>query len=493
MNAKRYNSNATTVEPRAGIALPRPRTDAFLRSLGRITLGSFFRKIEVVGIDRFPVTGPVIVVANHFNSLVDGAIITTFLPRMPRFLAASTVWDFKPIIPLLNAAGAVPVYRRQDGRHEEGSLTDSFSKATELLAAGGILAIFPEGISHNEPHVLPLKSGAARIALEAEANHGPLGVKIVPVCLTFDAKNKFRSRVLVEIGDLIEVNADHVDRFSSSKSATRTSSAKDLTEQFRRGLESITPMHETWEEAHLIGRAAEMLAQSKPEGSSQRGLADTTASRRALREGYVWARQLHPEKTAALRNDLIEYDRMLRATGLQDDQVAAGRLTGSKMQFIVQPLLSLVVRVPPAFVGLVLNWVPYRVLLAMSRRRDLDKRSTWSIFAGLFIFPAFWAIAALVAGRLAAGYWGSTLGWAAGVTLLGLAPVTGKVTLTFIEVLSAVFADARAWRFFRATTRQNDTLIRKRDIIVEKLTALAEAFRAEHTVADPTNEPPNET
>ena len=66
------------------------------------------------------------------------------------------------------------------------------------------MALFPEGHSHNEPRRLPLKTGAARIALETEARHGPLGLKIVPVGLTYDEKGKFRSRVLVRVGDPID-------------------------------------------------------------------------------------------------------------------------------------------------------------------------------------------------------------------------------------------------------------------------------------------------
>ena len=101
-------------EPRAGDLPSRPRTDAFLRSLGRLVLSVFFRRIEVVGAERFPAEGPVVVVANHFNSIVDGALITTYLPRMPRLLAASIVWRSKSLVPLLDAAGVIPVIRQQD-------------------------------------------------------------------------------------------------------------------------------------------------------------------------------------------------------------------------------------------------------------------------------------------------------------------------------------------------------------------------------------------
>src|ERR1041384_4770224 len=66
--------------------------------------------------------------------------------------------------------------------------------------AGGSLALVPEGKSHSDPALQPLKTGAARIVLEAERKLPGLGVRIVPVGLLFDRKGKFRSRALVQVG-----------------------------------------------------------------------------------------------------------------------------------------------------------------------------------------------------------------------------------------------------------------------------------------------------
>src|SRR5207247_683798 len=71
---------------------------------------------------------------------------------------------------------------------------ETFARCRSLLARGGTIALFPEGSSHNEPAPLPLKTGAARIALEAEDEHGPLGMRVVPVGLVYEDKERFRSR-----------------------------------------------------------------------------------------------------------------------------------------------------------------------------------------------------------------------------------------------------------------------------------------------------------
>ncbi|MCA0872306.1 lysophospholipid acyltransferase family protein [Seohaeicola saemankumensis] len=215
----------TTQHPGAGSQPPRPRTDAFLRGLARLVLSVFFRDVVVIGADRFPAGGPVIVVSNHLNSLIDGVALTAALPRMPRMLAASIIWDNAPLRPLLAAAGVIPVFRLQDVGPGNTRHRDTFEQTWELLAGGGVLSLFPEGASHNEPHLLPMKSGAARIALETGKQRGPLDIRIVPVGLFYEAKTVFRSRALVEIGDQLDIGPD-LDRYRDGDAAARQQSVR---------------------------------------------------------------------------------------------------------------------------------------------------------------------------------------------------------------------------------------------------------------------------
>ncbi|MDU8945747.1 lysophospholipid acyltransferase family protein [Ovoidimarina sediminis] len=174
--------------------------DRLMRAFGRVLMKCFFRKIEIEGAQRFPTDGPVIVVANHPNSLIDGVLLSSFLPRHARLLAASILWDYLPLLPLLRAGGVIPVYRRQDVGAQAGRNDGAFRAAVGALSEGQVLALFPEGVSHNAPHLLPLKHGAARIAREALAAGGTEGLRIVPVGLHYDSKTQFRSNARLTIG-----------------------------------------------------------------------------------------------------------------------------------------------------------------------------------------------------------------------------------------------------------------------------------------------------
>ncbi|MDX1648326.1 MAG: lysophospholipid acyltransferase family protein, partial [Myxococcota bacterium] len=224
-------------DARAAGATSRARRRAVAERLARLLLRIFFRSVEVVGAERVPPGGPVLLVANHHNSLIDPALVLGFLPRRPRFLAKSTLWKIPGIRQLLELAAVIPVVRRQDvaaGEDPSRNL-ETFARCHEALAAGDAVALFPEGVSHDAPHLAPLRTGAARIALEAEARFGPLGVRIVPVGLTFDAKGRFRSRALVRVGEPVDAAAWRPLHRRDPRAA-----ARDLTDAIRRGLEAVT-------------------------------------------------------------------------------------------------------------------------------------------------------------------------------------------------------------------------------------------------------------
>ena len=211
----------------------RSRLDGVLALLTRLTLRVFFRDIEVVGLARVPRGVPLLVVANHVNSLVDALLILAFLGLRPRILAKSTLWRHPVMAPLLVLAGGVPVYRRQDGKDMTRNF-DTFRRCRAVLAGGGAVLLFPEGTSHSQPYRLPLKTGAARIALETEACHGPLHLRILPVGLRYEAKGEFRSRVLIQVGDPIDPASERERYERHGRDAVQA-----LTDRIAAGLDRV--------------------------------------------------------------------------------------------------------------------------------------------------------------------------------------------------------------------------------------------------------------
>ena len=161
---------------------------------------------EVGQLGRSIPVGPVIVIANHPNSVMDGLVVLKIAGRPVRPLARAPLFEQPLFGHLLRGMKALPVYRPQDLPGETWKNDETFEAAVRALQSHEAVLIFPEGLSHSEARLGKMKTGAARIALEAEeAADWQLKLRVVPVGLTYHRKHAFRGRVAVAVGRPLEV------------------------------------------------------------------------------------------------------------------------------------------------------------------------------------------------------------------------------------------------------------------------------------------------
>jgi 1-acyl-sn-glycerol-3-phosphate acyltransferase len=359
----------------------RSSPDLFVRVV-RLILRIFFRRVEVVGAERLPLGHPMVLVANHVNSLVDPLFLLGSLPVRPRTLAASFLWNNPIARPWMNWAQAIPVYRQQD-KVDTAQNEQTFLRCHELLSQGGAIALFPEGKSHSEPALQPLKTGLARIVLGAERRYPGIETRIVPVGLTFDEKQTFRSRALVQVGHPID-----------------------------------------------------------------------------------------PAPVGAVAAAVRGYDRLLAAVGLRDDQVAAAYPFSPVARFVGRTLLRLLIHLPLAVVGTILNGPGYWLVKPLAHlivRRLPDKIATIKLFVAILLFPLTWTAEAVLAARA----WGL---WAAPLVLLA-APLTGWAALRFHETHLIFWREARAYLVLRTRKRVADALRTRRETVLQEVEDLETLWR----------------
>jgi hypothetical protein len=129
-------------------------------------------------------------------------------------MTAKATLTTNPLIALVfRLVNVVPLRRVSDelskdaiGKIDKGRNREAFAEILRLLEAEGAILIFPEGKSHNAAHVEPLKTGLARIALQARNEKGIRGVRILPVGLVFEDKATPGTVVGVRVGTPIEMD-----------------------------------------------------------------------------------------------------------------------------------------------------------------------------------------------------------------------------------------------------------------------------------------------
>lgn len=441
-------------------ARARPR---LVKPLARALLAIFFRSIEVTGAERVPTAGPLVFAANHINGLVDPALLMVAAPRAPRFLAKSTLWRNFVVRPFLRLAAAIPVYRRGDPGVDPSQNQETFARCHAVLAAGGAIALFPEGRSHNEPAIVPLKTGISRIVLEAEDRYGGLGTRIVPVGLTFEDKGRFRSRVLVRFGDPIDPAAERAAYRVDARAAVR-----DLTDRVREALALVTLNFPSWHEARLIERAAELYSRPEVDLPAEPSLDERFAVHKAFIAGYRTLEARAPERVRKVAESVEAYDELLAHYRLRDRQVASRYPRHGVLRFLGKSVGLLLVRLPMAVLGTVTNAVPYLAVDVVLKQlgKTPDVVATYKLFGSLLFYPTVWIVWAFAAGRY--------LGWMSALATLFLVPVSGVIALRFWERRRFFVREVRAYLLLRSARTMTAELKARRRAVLESVRGLAD-------------------
>ena len=175
-----------------------------VRNLLALFLGTWCR-LHVEGRENIPADGPFILAPTH-RSIIDTPVASAVTGRRMRFLGADKWWSNKWFGRLLTALGGFPVSRGTADR-------EALRRCIALLSTGEPLVLFPEGERKSGPLVLPLRDGAAYIAVKSGVPIVPVGIggseRVMPRGANFIKPRK----IVALIGEPIEVTLDDSGRF----------------------------------------------------------------------------------------------------------------------------------------------------------------------------------------------------------------------------------------------------------------------------------------
>lgn len=362
-----------------------------LRVMAFISCKFFFKRISISGT---PYAGKsALWVANHSSGIVDPAVIVGFAPVPIRPLAKNTLWEVPMMRVFLKLGQAIPITRVQDMKKdiqaqkellEQGQYdpdwrikvnNEAFQTISNALIKGDCILVFPEGVSHDDPHLYQFKTGVARMALQALSHAENPGFSIVvqPVIIDYSEKDEFRSELCIHYCEPIPLTSEDLE----------DSSVKEIMNSIRESMEEGFASFFSWDEKRNWRSLFEIAYGRTPYSA---------------REFRIFVERYRPEfdTDAILLARIQTMRRFMQTINLTTLQLMWGEQNEKKRVLILTLLrhgiLYIFITFPIQLLGAVVWVIPSKMceILADNSTSDRDVRATMKIANGMWFFPA-WA------------------------------------------------------------------------------------------------------
>src|SRR5512143_2827662 len=300
--------------PAEGRVVPPPHESALVRAWHALAFSGLmalmraitlvhFRRDHVFGHERFPRRGPTLVVANHPSTWTDVVVLDVLLGRRMHYLALEELFRAWPGSMLLAVHGALPVSTSGAAGERSARNAAMFRRCESLFDRGEVVAMFPEGVSRSDGTLLPLKPGAARLALTYAAHpEHDRGFRVLPVAIRYSDRRAFQSDVVVNVGEPVELR-------DLAGEALEVAVPR-LTARMAEALDDLMPSV-TGPERRALVAILEAVTRDRPEGPGPERM-------RALAHAVAALESSDPAGHARLARLARRYDRARRAMRLTD-------------------------------------------------------------------------------------------------------------------------------------------------------------------------------
>lgn len=429
--------------------------------LARLLVHGFYR-LSVDG-GRVPSTGPALLLANHPNALLDPAMVVAVAGRPVRFLAKAPLFSDPLLGWIIRGSGSLPVFRQQDDPAAMGQNQDTFRAVHQALAGGSAVGIFPEGISHSDPAMVPLKTGAARMALRAAALRGERAFPLIPIGLSLREKETFRTEAVAIVG--VPVAWDDLAAAGDGDADV----VRALTQRIEAALHDVTVNVDAWEDAPLVAAAEEIWAAECGASAAPGPRVERQAT---VAERLSALRHEGDARWEPLAREVRQHARTLRVLGMRPNELREDADPRVAAEWVARQLAFFGLGAPLAVLGTVLFYLPYRLVgfVEAKARPTRDARATYKLLIGLVI-GVVWTL-------LLAGFAGWRVGWMAGLAALVVLPVLARVTVHVLDRWARATGELRR---FLLRTRRRAALAEVRERqrrLAARLDALWESVRA---------------
>jgi len=424
-----------------------------------------FYQLQVKGTENLPKEKAFVLVPNHVNGFIDPVITGLFSRRKIRFFARGDVFKGRFVKWLLNDLNVSPMYRISEGYSELKKNDQTFEECRRLLAERKAILIFPEGICIQDRRVKKLKKGLARIILSVEQEmKGSEDILIIPVGLNYSAPSRFRSRLFIKFGEPVALSL-----FRALYEEDKVKAINECTRQMEEEIKKQVVLIDNPDHDELYDSLVEIYSRQslEEEGKDPFNLELEYEKNRTLAAKINELDLKNPEQAKVLSSKVALYMQDLMKYKLRDNLLRHDRLTRMNLKSILSDFLLLWFGLPLYWIGLALNYPPFKLARKMADDKAKMKEFYASIFANLsmLLWPPYYVFQLVLAQKLSHTWW-ITIIWAM------LVPATGWFVLGFYPVMKKAFGRWKLLGLVKKNKEEAERLIYERAEIVGMIRGL---------------------
>lgn len=352
-------------------------------------LACYFRRTDICGEERIPSNGPVVLIGSHYASFLDAIVMGVYMRRPIYFYVRGDIFQLAIVRWIFAQLHMIPVFSADLAKQDLHKNAESFDLGARILSKGGMLLIFPEGISRLERNLMPFKKAPGRIIMQAFQLDPSIKVEVVPIGIHY-SRHAFRADLQLYVGETCSLTSADMQLQDSGEKAPVSPGKvlNGITEKMRKVFEPVVLYVKKDERSLLLENLLVMVDQDI-EGLSQ----EKFTRQRAICANVDALNDAEAQKRAEVMD---VYQHNLKKQGIDDGCITHGsrpRFLGW-IWFISFPLY---------LAGLLLNYLPFWFGKYMAdtqvTRVDFYTSVRVAVSAiGYILWLFIWLIAALISG-----------------------------------------------------------------------------------------------
>lgn len=380
----------------------------------------FYKKVVYINREKVPIREHLIFTPNHQNALMDALAVEFSFRNQFVFVARSDIFKRKFIAALLYFLKVLPVYRIRDGYDSLKKNREIFRKTLDVIQNKNGFVIMPEGDHAGFRRLRRLRKGFARIAFQAEEASGySADIKIIPVGITYNNYERYRTELLVVFGDPISLS-DYYDEYRKNQAQAFNKLSTHLSEKIKPLMIEIAS--EKYYDVYLELSTYYLKRACELQGLNSGKLYDKFKAQKSIISVMEQYEKEEPENFSRFAEKVDLFRKYLKILNL--DPVAPDRKSISSGLLFAR-FLVLITAAPLFLYGYLNNFLPYFLPIFVTRKiKDVQFHSSFKFGLSFFLFPIFYLLQILCVGWIF--HWNRTL-----VIYLVSLPVSGAVAWNY--------------------------------------------------------------